>query len=72
MLDGQCFQWYQLPKLLTNRFQEKFIPMKQPDDITLHWLDEAKHLSANFWLQLWHIVARMILTTFMTQTDVNG
>ena len=29
-------------------------------------------LSANFWLQLWHIVARLFLTAFMTQTDVNG
>lgn len=54
------------------RFQTKFIALEQPDEITLFWLDEAKHLSANFWLQLWHIVARLFLTSFMSQTDVNG
>lgn len=66
------FQWYKLPKALAERFQSKFIALEEPDEITLFWLDEAKHLSANFWLQLWHIIARLFLTAFMTQTDVNG
>lgn len=66
-------QWYKLTRPLdAERFQQRFVPMEEPDRRTLHWLDAARKLSSNFWLQLWHVVARMVLTTFMTQTDANG
>ncbi|XP_037032959.1 methyltransferase-like protein 9 [Bradysia coprophila] len=64
--------WYRLPTELPERFQSKFVQLDEPDDITKVWLDKAKVLSANLWLQIWHIVARLFLATFMTQTDVNG
>ncbi|KAG4078524.1 hypothetical protein HA402_009236 [Bradysia odoriphaga] len=64
--------WYRLPTELPERFQSKFVQLEEPDDITKVWLDKAKVLSANLWLQIWHIVARLFLATFMTQTDVNG
>lgn len=44
----------------------------EPDDLTLGWLDKAKSLSSNLWLQLWHTVAKTFLKMFMSQTDVNG
>lgn len=65
-------QWYKLPKELPEKYQSKFVQLEAPDEITKHWLDQAKVLSANLWLQIWHIVARLFLATFMTQTDVNG
>lgn len=65
-------QWYKLPNELPEKYQSKFVQMEEPDEITKHWLDKAKNLSANLWLQIWHIVARLFLATFMTQTDVNG
>lgn len=64
--------WYKLPTELPERYQSKFVQLEEPDDITKIWLDKAKVLSANLWLQIWHIVARLFLATFMTQTDVNG
>uniref|UniRef100_A0A1L8DCG4 Putative methyltransferase-like protein 9 n=1 Tax=Nyssomyia neivai TaxID=330878 RepID=A0A1L8DCG4_9DIPT len=64
--------WYEMPKPLHKRFQTKFIAFKEPDIITMDWLDKAKFKSSNLWLQVWHIVARLFLGIFMTQTDVNG
>uniref|UniRef100_A0A0K8TKH8 Putative methyltransferase-like protein 9 n=1 Tax=Tabanus bromius TaxID=304241 RepID=A0A0K8TKH8_TABBR len=64
--------WYTLNKPLSERFQSKFISFERPDDITLNWLEKAKSVSANIWLQIWHTVARVFLGLFMTQTDVNG
>lgn len=45
---------------------------QSPDDITLEWLEKSKMLSANLWLQIWHLVAKLFLGLFMTQTDING
>ncbi|KAJ6645450.1 Protein-L-histidine N-pros-methyltransferase [Pseudolycoriella hygida] len=64
--------WYKLPNELPEKYQSKFVQLEEPDDTTRRWLDEAKVLSANLWLQIWHIIARLFLATFMTQTDVNG
>lgn len=64
--------WYRTNQPLPQCFQEKFVPLERPDDITVTWLEKAKHLSANIWLQLWHTIARVFLGFFMTQTDVNG
>ncbi|CAD7088165.1 unnamed protein product [Hermetia illucens] len=72
-LDGYDTKlWYQVTKPLPNHFQSKFIALQCPDDITIGWLEKAKSLSANLWLQIWHVVARIFLSIFMTQTDVNG
>lgn len=46
--------------------------MQQPDEITLNWLERSKELSSKLLLQLWHLLAKAILSVFMTQTDVNG
>ncbi|XP_055917457.1 protein-L-histidine N-pros-methyltransferase [Eupeodes corollae] len=64
--------WYRLVHKLPDNFQSKFVPLDQPDDITVDWLEKAKELSANIWIQLWHTLARTILQFFMTQTDING
>lgn len=65
--------WYKMEKQLPARFQAKFVSFEQPDQVTMQWLDQAKAMSANMWLQIWHIFARFFLTMFsMTQTDVNG
>lgn len=61
-----------MPKPLHKRFQTKFVDFKEPDSITMEWLDKAKFKSSNLWVQVWHIVARLFLGIFMTQTDVNG
>ena len=42
------------------------------DDATKKWLDEAKDNSSRLWTQIWHVVARLFLSMFMTQTDLNG
>lgn len=64
--------WYRLAHKLPDNFQSKFVPFNQPDDTTVDWLEKAKELSANIWIQLWHTLARTILQIFMTQTDING
>lgn len=68
----QFSQWYTLSKPLPEHYQKKFLPLEKPDEATLHWLDQAKELSSNLWLQLWHLVARTFLGFFMTQTSING
>ncbi|EDW01902.1 protein-L-histidine N-pros-methyltransferase [Drosophila grimshawi] len=66
-------QWYSLNcSELPERFQSKFVALKQPDTITIKWLERAKMLSSNIWLHLWHALARSVLQFFMTQTDING
>lgn len=65
-------QWYTLSKPLPDQYQSKFFPLEKPDDITLSWLEQAKQLSGNLWLQLWHLTARLFLGFFMTQTSING
>ncbi|XP_030573758.1 methyltransferase-like protein 9 [Drosophila novamexicana] len=69
-LDTQ--QWYSLNCELPQRFQSKFVALKQPDTTTIRWLERAKMLSSNIWLHLWHALARSVLQIFMTQTDING
>lgn len=44
----------------------------EPDELTLNWLEKAKTLSSNLWLQLYHTIAKTFLKLFMSQTDVNG
>lgn len=66
------FQWYSLTKLLPAKYQGKFVKFDEPDSSTLQWLEEAKALSGSLWLQIWHIIARLFLGFFMTQTSVNG
>lgn len=66
------FQWYSLNYELPQKFQSKFIALKQPDVTTIRWLERAKMLSSNIWLHLWHALARSVLQFFMTQTDING
>lgn len=69
---NEILQWYTLSKPLPEPYQKKFLPLEKPDEATLHWLDQAKELSSNLWLQLWHLVARTFLGFFMTQTSING
>lgn len=66
------YQWYTLAKALPEKYQLKFLPLERPDEATLNWLERAKELSSNLWLQLWHLVARTFLSFFMTQTSING
>lgn len=61
-----------MSKLLPVQYQDKFVQFDEPDSITLEWLEKSKELSGSLWLQLWHIVARLFLGFFMTQTSVNG
>lgn len=65
-------QWYNLSKSLPEKYQKRFISLNAPDELTLEWLEQAKELSANLWLQIWHLVAKLFLGIFMTQTDING
>lgn len=65
-------QWYELSRLLPAKYQNKFVKIEEPDPTTLQWIHEAKEMSGRFWLQIWHLVARMFLGCFMTQTSVNG
>ncbi|EDW09815.1 protein-L-histidine N-pros-methyltransferase [Drosophila mojavensis] len=65
-------QWYSLNCELPQRFQSKFVDLKQPDPTTVRWLERTKMLSSNIWLHLWHALARSVLQFFMTQTDING
>ncbi|XP_055385821.1 protein-L-histidine N-pros-methyltransferase [Condylostylus longicornis] len=64
--------WYKISTRLPDYFQSKFVFLECPDEITVNWLEKAKMLSANIWIQLWHTVARVFLGFFMTQTDING
>ncbi|XP_055644666.1 protein-L-histidine N-pros-methyltransferase [Toxorhynchites rutilus septentrionalis] len=64
-------KWYILPKI-PQKYEDTFVDLKQPDEITLMWLKESKETSSKFWLQLWHLLAKTLLSVFMTQTDING
>lgn len=64
--------WYTLSTSLSEKFQSKFLSLEAPDEITLDWLEKARVLSGNLWLQLWHVVAKLFLGLFMNQTDING
>ncbi|XP_050324856.1 protein-L-histidine N-pros-methyltransferase [Bactrocera neohumeralis] len=64
--------WYTTNHELPPKFQNKFVPLLQPDESTMRWLERAKVLSTNIWLHIWHAVARVVLQFFMTQTDING
>ncbi|XP_053695725.1 protein-L-histidine N-pros-methyltransferase [Sabethes cyaneus] len=63
--------WYSLSKP-PEKYADRFIDMRQPDEITLSWLERSKEISSKLLLQLWHLLAKAILSVFMTQTDVNG
>lgn len=53
------------------RYKSKFIELTT-DDATKKWLDEARENASRLWTQIWHVVARLFLSMFMTQTDLNG
>lgn len=44
----------------------------QVDDATKKWLDESRDSSSRLWTQIYHVLARLFLGLFMTQTDLNG
>lgn len=38
----------------------------------MQWISESKAKSSDLWLQIWHIVAKLFLKIFLTQTCSNG
>lgn len=50
----------------------KFFDLQEPDAITMDWIQESKTKSSQLWLQIWHIVAKLFLKIFLTQTCCNG
>lgn len=66
-------KWYSCEKsTMVEKYQHKFINLEEPDDITMAWLQQSKEKSSDLWLQIWHIIAKLFLKLFLTQTDVNG
>jgi DREV methyltransferase len=55
-----------------SRYRMKFFDLQEPDAITMHWIQESKTKSSQLWLQIWHIVAKLFLKIFLTQTCCNG
>lgn len=53
------------------RYKSKFIEMSV-DEATQKWLDEARDTSSRLWTQIYHVLARLFLGFFLTQTDLNG
>lgn len=64
-------EWYTLQNI-PKKYQKKFIYMGNPDETTLHWIEQSREESSKLWLQLWHLLAKAFLSVVMTQTDVNG
>lgn len=63
-------QWYQCGELSEHArrtFQEQSV-----DEETAHFLQQASHKSDWVFTQLWHSLARSILSIFMSQTSING
>lgn len=54
------------------RYRRKFYDLIEPDETTMHWIEKSKAKSADLWLQIWHIVAKLFLKIFLTQTCCNG
>jgi hypothetical protein len=54
------------------RYRVKFFDLQEPDAITMSWIQESKTKSSQLWLQIWHIVAKLFLKIFLTQTCCNG
>lgn len=57
---------------LLHRYRVKFFDLREPDPITMQWISESKAKSSNMALQIWHIVAKLFLKIFLTQTCSNG
>jgi len=67
--------WYKLPNDgsgILEKYKRKFFHFEEPDSQTLDWLQKSKDKSADLWLQIWHIVAKLFLKLFLTQTCSNG
>ena len=60
------------PNLISHRYRVKFFDLQEPDAITLKWISDSKQKSSDLWLQIWHIVAKLFLKIFLTQTCCNG
>lgn len=68
-------QWYKLPnegQEIHEKYRAKFYNLIEPDSLTLQWLEASKAKSSDLWLQIWHIVAKLFLKLFLTQTSSNG
>lgn len=57
---------------LCRRYRMKFFDLQEPDVSTMQWIEESKAKSGDLWLQIWHIVAKLFLKIFLTQTCSNG
>ncbi|XP_050301605.1 protein-L-histidine N-pros-methyltransferase [Anthonomus grandis grandis] len=65
-------EWYyvdltKLPKELSSKFVQL-----NPDEETLKFLDESEMKSDWIMTQLWHMLVKVFLGFFMTQTSING
>ena len=58
--------------LISFRYRVKFFDLQEPDAMTLKWIADSKQRSSDLWLQIWHIVAKLFLKIFLTQTCCNG
>lgn len=55
-----------------HRYRARFFDLQEPDGMTMQWIAESKTKSSDLWLQIWHIVAKLFLKIFLTQTCSNG
>lgn len=55
-----------------HRYRARFFDLQEPDGMTMQWIAESKAKSSDLWLQIWHIVAKLFLKIFLTQTCSNG
>lgn len=58
--------------LTLHRYRARFFDLQEPDGMTMQWIAESKAKSSDLWLQIWHIVAKLFLKIFLTQTCSNG
>ncbi|CAG9770659.1 unnamed protein product [Ceutorhynchus assimilis] len=65
-------EWYQCDlDAVSPELRLKFVQLG-PDEDTLKFIDEAEEKSDWIFTQIWHMLVKLVLGWFMTQTSING
>lgn len=57
---------------ICTKYQETFIDLHGPDNITSEWIENTRRNSQKLCKQLWHFFAKIVLSLCLSQTDLNG
>ena len=66
-------QWYSVNlEAVTPSIRSKFVQLDAEDEQTLRFLNQCHEKSDAVFTQLWHLLAKTIMSPFVAQTSING